>query len=42
MLSFSLDPEEDPLGSILELDHFALRAAEYEYLIKFASEWGVS
>ncbi|XP_076808959.1 ribosome quality control complex subunit TCF25-like isoform X2 [Clavelina lepadiformis] len=38
----SLDPEEDPLGSILELDHFALRAAEYEYLIKFASEWGVS
>jgi len=37
----SFDPDADPLGVILLLDNFALRSAEYEFLIRFAKEWGV-
>jgi len=36
----SLDPVEDPLGSIFYLDYFSVRSGEYQFLIKFVQEWG--
>ncbi|KAI8336928.1 transcriptional repressor TCF25-domain-containing protein [Blakeslea trispora] len=38
-LLFSLDPESDPLGSLLSLDYHALASRDYGYLIQFATEW---
>nr|CAB3264367.1 NACHT, LRR and PYD domains-containing protein 14-like [Phallusia mammillata] len=38
----SLDSDNDPLGVSLLLDYFALRAAEYKFMIRFAQEWGAS
>lgn len=38
-LLLSLDPEGDPLGVLLAVDFYALRAQKYEWLIKLASEW---
>ena len=38
-LLFSLDPESDPLGSLLSLDYHALSSRDYDYLIRLASDW---
>ncbi|KAG0770536.1 hypothetical protein G6F57_005797 [Rhizopus arrhizus] len=38
-LLFALDPIHDPLGSLLTLDHFALIAHEYDYVVKMYQEW---
>ncbi|KAL1456324.1 hypothetical protein WDU94_001063 [Cyamophila willieti] len=35
----SLDPETDPLAVILLIDFYALRAQEYDWLIRFYNEW---
>ncbi len=34
-----MDPIHDPLGSLLTLDHFALIAHEYDYVVKMYQEW---
>ena len=38
-LLLSLDPEGDPLAVVLSLDHYALRAREYEWFIEFCNLW---
>lgn len=38
----SLEPDEDPLCMLLLIDHLALRARNYEYLIRLFQEWEVS
>ncbi|XP_055002103.1 transcription factor 25 isoform X2 [Sorex araneus] len=38
-LILSLEPEEDPLCMLLLVDHLALRARNYEYLIRLFQEW---
>ncbi|KAG8278755.1 Transcription factor 25 [Homalodisca vitripennis] len=38
-LLLSLEPEGDPLGVLLTIDFYALRAQKYEWLIRLASEW---
>lgn len=38
-LILSLDPETDPLGMILLLDFYALRAKQYDWLIQLYNEW---
>ncbi|CAO3702702.1 unnamed protein product [Rhizopus stolonifer] len=38
-LLFALDPLQDPLGSLLTLDHFALVAKDYDYVIKMYQDW---
>ncbi|KAI7902170.1 transcriptional repressor TCF25-domain-containing protein [Cokeromyces recurvatus] len=38
-LLFSLDPESDPLATMLTLDYHALSCREYEYILKMQSEW---
>ncbi|ORX88464.1 DUF654-domain-containing protein [Basidiobolus meristosporus CBS 931.73] len=38
-LLLSLSPDEDPLGALLSLDFYALKSQDYEYLLKFYSEW---
>ncbi|XP_036688391.1 transcription factor 25 isoform X5 [Balaenoptera musculus] len=38
-LILSLEPDEDPLCMLLLLDHLALRARSYEYLIRLFQEW---
>ncbi|CEI97803.1 hypothetical protein RMCBS344292_11928 [Rhizopus microsporus] len=38
-LLFALDPEHDPLASLLTLDHYALIAKDYEYVLKMYHEW---
>ncbi|XP_004473490.2 ribosome quality control complex subunit TCF25 [Dasypus novemcinctus] len=38
-LILSLEPEEDPLGMLLLVDHLALRARSYEYLVHLFEEW---
>lgn len=38
-LLLSLDPDEDPLGVILCIDFYALRAMKYEWLICAYEEW---
>ena len=35
----SLEPDEDPLCMLLLIDHLALRARSYEYLIRLFEEW---
>lgn len=39
--SGSLEPDEDPLCMLLLIDHLALRARNYEYLIHLFQEWEV-
>lgn len=39
--SGSLEPDEDPLCMLLLVDHLALRARDYEYLIHLFQEWEV-
>lgn len=41
-LLLSLDPENDPLGVILAIDFYALRAQKYDWLIRVALEWEAS
>uniref|UniRef100_A0A452TX90 Transcription factor 25 n=1 Tax=Ursus maritimus TaxID=29073 RepID=A0A452TX90_URSMA len=41
-LILSLEPDEDPLCMLLLVDHLALRARNYEYLIRLFQEWEVS
>nr|XP_045362645.1 transcription factor 25 isoform X2 [Camelus bactrianus] len=38
-LILSLEPDEDPLCMLLLVDHLALRARSYEYLIRLFQEW---
>lgn len=38
-LLLSLDPEGDPIGVILAMDFYALRAKEYNWLLEFAAEF---
>ncbi|XP_057566649.1 transcription factor 25 isoform X1 [Hippopotamus amphibius kiboko] len=38
-LILSLEPEEDPLCMLLLVDHLALRARSYEYLVRLFQEW---
>ncbi|XP_023602748.1 transcription factor 25 isoform X3 [Myotis lucifugus] len=38
-LILSLEPDEDPLCMLLLVDHLALRARDYEYLIRLFQEW---
>ncbi|DAA20144.1 TPA: transcription factor 25 (basic helix-loop-helix), partial [Bos taurus] len=38
-LILSLEPDEDPLCMLLLIDHLALRARSYEYLIRLFEEW---
>uniref|UniRef100_A0A2K5WUL5 TCF25 ribosome quality control complex subunit n=1 Tax=Macaca fascicularis TaxID=9541 RepID=A0A2K5WUL5_MACFA len=38
-LILSLEPDEDPLCMLLLMDHLALRARNYEYLIRLFQEW---
>ncbi|XP_072802977.1 ribosome quality control complex subunit TCF25 isoform X1 [Vicugna pacos] len=38
-LILSLEPDEDPLCMLLLVDHLALRARSYEYLIRLSQEW---
>ncbi|XP_049642205.1 transcription factor 25 [Suncus etruscus] len=38
-LILSLEPDEDPLCMLLLVDHLALRARNYEYLIQLFQEW---
>ncbi|ELR58742.1 Transcription factor 25 [Bos mutus] len=38
-LILSLEPDEDPLCMLLLIDHLALRARSYEYLIHLFEEW---
>uniref|UniRef100_I3MB17 Transcription factor 25 n=1 Tax=Ictidomys tridecemlineatus TaxID=43179 RepID=I3MB17_ICTTR len=38
-LILSLEPDEDPLCMLLLVDHLALRARNYEYLIRLFQEW---
>lgn len=38
-LLLSLDPEGDPLGIILAIDFYALRAREYKWLLQLFEEW---
>ena len=39
--SFSLDPEEDPLGVLLMIDFYALRSEQFSFLIRLFEEWEV-
>ena len=39
---FSLDPDSDPLGVLLMIDHFALRSDQHQFLIRLFDEWEVS
>ena len=34
-LLISMVPQEDPFGALLRIDYYAIRAKEYDYLIKF-------
>ncbi|GAB5582598.1 transcription factor 25 isoform X3 [Prionailurus iriomotensis] len=38
-LILSLEPDEDPLCMLLLIDHLALRARNYDYLIRLFQEW---
>lgn len=38
-LLLSLDPINDPLFATLQIDFFAIRSEEYDYLIEFISKW---
>lgn len=38
-LLLGLDPENDPLCATLMLDYFALRAEQYQYLVRLYREW---
>ncbi|XP_062965564.1 ribosome quality control complex subunit TCF25 isoform X2 [Cynocephalus volans] len=40
-LILSLEPDDDPLCMLLLIDHLALRARNYEYLIRLFQEWEV-
>lgn len=38
-LLLSLDPDRDPLGALLFIDYFALRARKYAYLRSMCNTW---
>ncbi|XP_038070196.1 transcription factor 25-like [Patiria miniata] len=38
-LLLSLDPDTDPLGILLMIDHYALRSEQYQVLIRMHDEW---
>lgn len=38
-LLLSLDPEGDPLATVLAVDFYALRSHEYAWFIRLAREW---
>ena len=38
---FSFDPDGDPLCMLLLLDFYALRASEFDFLIRMGHEWEV-
>ena len=38
---FSLDPDNDPLCAIFLIDYYAIRATDYEFLIRLHDEWEV-
>ncbi|ESN94378.1 hypothetical protein HELRODRAFT_69072 [Helobdella robusta] len=38
-LIFSLSPESDPLALLLCIDVYALKAANYSFLLQFANKW---
>ncbi|XP_022104331.1 transcription factor 25-like [Acanthaster planci] len=38
-LILSLDPDTDPLGILLTIDHYALRSEQYQCLIRMYDEW---
>lgn len=38
-LLLSLDPDGDPLGIVLAIDFYAIRAREYQWLMDFVKEW---
>ncbi|KAJ3193990.1 Transcription factor 25 [Irineochytrium annulatum] len=39
-LLLSIDPEEDPLGAMLGLDFYAVKAREFEWFQRLWREWG--
>ncbi len=41
-LTFSLDPENDPLAITLAIDFFAVASEEYEFVIELYEKWNVS
>ena len=38
---FSLDPDGDPLCSLLMIDYYAIRSEQYEFLVRLYQEWEV-
>ena len=40
--SYSLDPDSDPLGTLLMIDYYALKSEQYSFLIRLFNEWEVS
>ena len=38
----SLEPDEDPLGILLMIDFYALKAEEFSFLTRLYREWEVS
>ncbi|KAJ2695644.1 hypothetical protein GGH99_000037 [Coemansia sp. RSA 1285] len=38
-LLLSLAPKRDPYGALLTLDFHAMKAAQYEYVVRFADQW---
>lgn len=41
-LLLSLNPDADPMGALLLIDYYALRASEHAYLQRLFAEWGVA
>ena len=41
-LLLALSPEKDPLSCLLIVDYYALRAREYDFLLRFYREWGTA
>lgn len=35
----SIDPEEDPFGTLLKIDYYALRSGEIDFMSRFVSEF---
>ena len=38
---FSLDPDGDPLCSLLMIDYYAIRSEQYDFLVRLYQEWEV-
>jgi len=41
MLSFSLDPDDDPLCTLLVMDYYAIKSEEYSYFVQLYNEFEV-